>query len=270
MKNAAIHESKSLKTFYLYACIVAILICISLTVKVFFIFQQSLFDPSHDFTVAVLKNKNVKEILAFHTQTPTLEVLMIHDNKIPYDSLAKNYGIAANAYIQPDSDAQLGSDVTTFFWSSILHTATWQTNLTLVDKIRLLLLAKNVTPNNKTVDDISLQNPGPEVNTILSSAFIDQDIATENISIQIINATNIAGFGQRLGRVLTTLGANVVDISTAQNTQGKSTIAYYGNSSYTAQSLEKLLRLSATRMNKQTIANIVITLGTDKSNTIEF
>jgi hypothetical protein len=133
-----------------------------------------------------------------------------------------------------------------------------------------LFLSKSTMTNNKTASTISLQNPGPEDATTITNSLTDQEIADENISMEVINATNITGFGQRLSRVLTNMGANIVDVSTAQNTQKRTTIEYFGDKSYTVSRLEKLLGVTATEITTQPIANIVITIGTDKSHTTEF
>lgn len=268
MKKAAHNESNSLKTFYLYLFIVLVLILISSLIKGFFIFQQSKYNPSHDFTIAVVVQKNVKEVIAFHPQIPSIAILTIQ-NTVPYTSLAKSYGISTDAYIQSNTN-DIPSDVATFMWSSLLHTADWQTNLTAYDKIRLLLFSRDVTVNNKTNNTITLSKESTASDTTVTNALTDQDISDENISIQIINATDITGFGQRLGRVLTNMGANVVDISTAQNTQQKSTIQYFGNETYTVKVLEKLLGIKATKLTRQTIADIIVTLGKDKRNAVQF
>src|SRR5438045_6460371 len=99
MNKAAQHDNKSLKTFYLYAAVVLILICLSLLIKLIYIYQQSRFDPAHDFILAVVQQKSVKEIIAFHPQTPAFSLLLIQENGIPYDQLAKQYGIATDGYI---------------------------------------------------------------------------------------------------------------------------------------------------------------------------
>lgn len=270
MKKAAQTENKSLKTFYLYLFAVILIIIISLLIKGVFIIQQSKFDGSHDFILAVTEQNDVKEIIAFHPQISAISALIIQDNNISYGTLAKDYGIPTDGYIGVKGNSDIGSDVTAFIWSSILYTASWQSNLTAYDKIRLLLFSKSVTTNSKTTEMISLLNPAPDIGTTITNALTDQEIADENISIQIINATNVTGFAQRLGRVLTNMGADVVDVSTAQNTQEKSTIQYFGSQSYTVGRLEKLLGLTAEKITTQPIANIVITLGTDKSNTTKF
>ncbi len=270
MKKAAPTESKSLKTFYLYLLIVIILVGISLIIKGIFIIQQSKFDASHDFTIAITKHEKVKEIIAFHPQVPAISVLAIKDNNVPYSALAKDYGITPDGYIQVGDNTPVGTDVTALMWLSVVHTASWQCNVTIFDKARLLLFSKSVTTNNKSIENISLVSQDPSVETTLTNALTNQSIADENISIQIINATDITGFGQRLSRVLTNMGANIVEVSTAQNTQAKSTIQYYGENSYTISRLQKLLGIKAAEISKQPIADIVITIGNDKHYTTEF
>src|SRR5260221_415334 len=132
-KKTAQQESKSLKTFYLYALAVCLFICISLAIKGFFIVQQSKFDPAHDFTVAVTQGQNVKEVIAFHTQTPSMTILTIEDNNIPYAALAKIYGIGTQGYIQEDGRMSEKSDISSFLWSSILHTTQWRSKFTIID-----------------------------------------------------------------------------------------------------------------------------------------
>ena len=266
MKKTAPTENKSLKTFYLYLFAVILLIAAALFIKGIIIVKDSKFDASHDFALAVTENNDVKEIIAFHPQVPSITVLSIKDNKIPYFVLAKDYGIATDGYIQIANSSDINTDATAFMWSSFLHTDSWQTNLTILDKIRLLLFSKNVTTNNKTVEKISLANQNSTIQTTITNALTDQDIADENISVQIINATDITGFGQRLANVLTTMGANVVEVSTSQNIQKQTTIQYYGDESYTLDRLENLVGVTGTKIETQQIANIIITLGTDKKD----
>lgn len=270
MKQTAQEESKSLKTFYLYVLLVITVVIIALLSKAFLIFQQSKFDGTHDFIIAVTEQNKVKEIISFQPQITSATELVIEDTNISFQSLAKEYGIHPDGYIQVNTNSVIAEDVTAFMWASLGHTADWQSNLTIFDKLRLLLFAKSVAANNKSVDEISLINQTQQNETTLTNALTDQEIADENISIQIVNATDITGFGQRLSRVLTNLGANIVAVTTAQNIQKDSTIQYYGSNSYTVNRLDKLLGIKATKLNSQGIANIVITIGLDKSNTTQF
>jgi hypothetical protein len=270
MKKKSLHENKSLKTVYLYLFVVLLLICISSAVKIYFMYQQSKFDSTHEFVLAIIQQNFVKEIIAFDPENSTISLLDIQDTNLPYKTLAKNYGIVTDGYVSIDPTQNVQTDLNQLIWSSIIHTATWQSNLTALDKFRLLLFSRSVSINNKSVQSISLRNQTPGLNTLISTALNDQDISSENVTIQIINATNVTGLGQRLGKVLTNMGANVVDVSSSDSVQSSSTIAYYGNKSYTSERLQKFLGIKAYTFSKQTIADIVITIGTDKKNTLEF
>jgi len=270
MKKTAHQGNKSLKTVYLYFIIVFIIIFFALILKVIAIYQQSIYDPAHLFVLAVTQQKSVKEIIAFHPETPSLSILLIQDPHINYKNLAKDYGFVTDGYIETQQQINENTDPTSVLWASVMHTVSWQSNLTILDKIRLMLFVKNVSINNKNVEKISLINQTPDLNTTIATALNDQNISSENVTIQIINAANVSGLGQRLGRVLTNMGANVVDVSTSQKIQKKSTIAYFGNETYTVDRLQKFLGIPATKFTKQTIADIIIIIGTDKINTEEF
>ncbi len=270
MKKTESTDSRSLKTFYLYVAVVVTIIIISLIIKGILIIQHSKFNSAHDFVLAVTQNNNVKEIIAFHPQVPAVAVLTIEDVKMPYPTLIREYGITPDAYLQVGNAADVNPDVTAFMWSSVLHTENWQSDLTIIDKVRLTLFAKSVTTNNKTNEAILLAAQAPQMDTTITNALTDQDIADENITIQIINATDISGFGQRLSRTLTNMGANVVEVSTAQNVQNKTTVQYYGDSSYTVNKIQKLLDVKPMSITRQPIANIIITLGTDEQKTKSF
>ena len=261
-------HNKSLKTFYQYALLVLLLILGSLVVRVVFIWQQNLYNPGHHFTVAIVRQGLAKEIISFNPAIPSISVLKIQDAHVAYSTLAKQYGITADAYITSTENSL--PSVSTLLGATAFHGNGVQTNMTFFDSIRLLLLAKNVTANNKITDTIKLAKSNSATNTVIARALTDPDISRESISIQIINATDVSGMGQRLGRVLTNMGANVVDVSTARETQQMTTIAYFGNESYTLQRLEKLLHVKASLLTKQQIANIVITIGENDRDTTTF
>src|SRR6185437_8873865 len=183
MKKTAPTENKSLKTFYLYLVSVLVLIIVALLVKGFFIIRDSRFDPSHDFTLAVLQQQHVKEIVAFHPQVPSIALLTIQDTNDSYVNLAKEYGIATDGYVQVGNESDLNSEMTSFMWQSIMHTESWPSNLTVFDKMRMMLLSKGTTTNNKTTEKVSLKDPSTQETTTITSALTDQEIADENISV---------------------------------------------------------------------------------------
>ena len=151
MKKNTHQEHKSLKTVYIYLFLVFLVICIALAIKVFYTYQQSKYDPSHEFILAITQQKNVKEIIAFHPDTQAISLLEIQDQHVSYTKLAKDYGIATDGYIMTQQQVN-NADITALMWDAIVHTGTWQSDLTILDKFRLLLFTKNVSINNKNIE----------------------------------------------------------------------------------------------------------------------
>jgi hypothetical protein len=272
MKKKAVqtNHDKSLKTFYLYATAVIVVILVSLVIRGIVLYQQNLFNPSRHFTLAVTQKGSVKEIISFNPQIPAVSLLKITDKQVPYASLAEEYGIPSDGYVELDDSSAVTTDTTALTWYAFLHSATLHTNLTFFDTARLFMLSKNVATNNESTTDIALKNQSTQTNTQIMQALTDPDISSESISIQIINASNISGMGQRLGKILTNMGANVVDVSSSQTVQKETAMAYFGDTSFTLDHLKKLLQVTPKKLTTQPIANIVITIGTDQAKTTTF
>jgi hypothetical protein len=94
--------------------------------------------------------------------------------------------------------------------------------------------------------------------------FTDETIVNENKSIQVINGTGVSGFGSKFSRMLTNSGATVISVTTARKEVSKTTITYFGESSYTVEKIEKILKEKAKLLQKKGISDIIITLGKDK------
>jgi nitrogenase molybdenum-iron protein alpha/beta subunit len=155
-------------------------------------------------------------------------------------------------------------------WDAVRNYHAVQTDATIIDYIRLSILSREIITNNKVIRDITLNDKNPENATIIARALNDPTISSESVSIQIINASNISGNGQRLSRVLTNMGANVVDVSTSHTSQNTSQIQYFGERSYTNEQIEKFLGFPVSELQRQPIADIVIILGEDTRNTRKF
>lgn len=263
-------ESKSLKTFYLYSLLVFLLIGISLFLKLIFVIQSSKFDGNHHFTVVVTKDQRVNEIISFSPQVPSLAVLRVKDENVPYSSLGVNHGISSDVQLEVDKAAVLHQDVATTMWNAVTNYNAIKTDATIVDLVRLTLLSREIISNNRVIRDITLNDDKAANNTLIARALNDPSISSESISIKIINASTVSGNAQRLGRVLTNMGANVVEVSTSRSVLDKSKIQYFGERSYTNEKIEQYLGYPVTKLDKQEIADIVIILGEDTKNTKKF
>jgi hypothetical protein len=267
-------DGKSIKTVLIYAAVVLFVIAISLTFKAITIMQQSKFKGEH-FTLAVAQNDTVKEIIVFNPDDSSMSVLTLKGSSIPLAGLPKRLGISPDGQIttkDTSSDLINDEDISQTLLKLGLRYAALKTNLTIFDIGRLSLYAKNLPPNKitiKEVEDTDLAE-NPQLERTLVSFFSDDVVATENISIQIINASGVSGMAQRLEYILLHQGANVVSVTGSQHVQAHSQIKYFGDKTYTLDKINNLLGFTVSKLDKETIAKIVIIIGEDNKNTSIF
>jgi len=269
-KKTATHESsQSLKTFFLYTALVVTVIIISLSIKLFFVIQQSKFDGQHPFVLAVATKGKVDKIIAFHP-AKSIAVLSITGKPVPLASLGKTLAVPFNGKIDVLSNVSSDVGVTNLLTDVVLRYNSIKTDVTVYDLLRFIWLSKNIAATSQTNESIRLPLDDRKIDEIVSQLFTDEAIASENVSIQIINATNTPGMGIRLERVISNMGGNVVAVSTLQKKQLKSKIEYFGEETYTLKRVKSMLSFPVSKLPKETIANIVITIGEDSKNTNAF
>ncbi|HSA83567.1 MAG TPA: LytR C-terminal domain-containing protein [Patescibacteria group bacterium] len=263
MKSRSAHgESNSLKTFFLYFGIVVFLIVISLGVKSYFLLQQSRFDREHEFILALVTDNRVEELLVFHPGDRTVTEVSLEGSSVRLPALGSVVGVLPDAYVTSSQDlASLDA-------KQMLREIAWKfpsvdTNLTIFDAFGLMVTAQRATVNAQDREVITVSKETEAVDQQLNNLFVDDTIFAENISIQIINASDQPGLGRRLERILEHLGANIVAISSARQEEEISTIQYYGKISYTLKKFKKLLNFPIKQIEKKTIADIVIIIGND-------
>lgn len=266
-RNAAQGRNKSLKTFFFYAGIVLFVIIISLTLKAYHIVTKSVFDGNNQFIIALIKGSEVKEVLSFDPHQETVSLLHIRGKPLPVSSLGSTLGVAANSLVQTTTDAEFTKNPTALLTDMLVKPQRFSTSLTIYDSLRLLLLAQQ-----KEVHERSIQLPREQetLDPLMQELFKDKTVSDEDMTIQIINASGVPGLANRLERVLTNKGANVISLRTAHSNLDKSTIAFYGDASVTVDNLLNLLHFSTTQMNREGVANIIITIGEDAKNTNRF
>jgi hypothetical protein len=262
-KKSVEKENGSFKTLFIYAVLVFALITISLVIKAFFIFQQSKFDGQHLFTIAIAKNGKVGEILAFNPSDQSTSLLTITQSNVPLSSLYKIISVVIDAKIDSNSDIPIGTDVTQTITYLIFHFNNLKTDLTVYDLGRFLVLSKNLQVTSLKTKNILLPMEDDDLDTNISGLFTNTTFSTENISIQIINATDISGVGKRLERLLVNMGGNVVSVTTAKKKEQKSIIKYYDKETYTLKKLENFLQFPTMQLANKTIADVTIVIGED-------
>ena len=267
-KKSAPKQKNSLKILIIFIICVSILMFISLTIRTILMIHVSKFQGSHSFSLAIEKQSHVEEIISFDPTADQSTVLQIKNPQNLNDvDLGREFGVIPDERVAVPQDSSIVPDPSTEMNNLFWHINQIKTNITLYDILRLLLFAKSVPLANKRFEVISLPINANDIDKLVSGTLSDNTLAQENISVQVINASGKAGMANRLARVITNLGGDVVSVITAQSVQDHSQIKYFGKQTYTLQKLSYLLKYPESTLDSETIADIVIIIGKDSENT---
>lgn len=263
-KNKKIVESgKGVRTFIIYSIIVILIIIVAVSIKAFFLMEQSLFDGKY-INIAVSKNKKVTGIIGFNAEKNTVSYLYIRNSKLTQNDLLDRLGIIIDAKIDSSSDI-VNKDVIGLLTNAATKNDNTQTDLTFFDLVRLWIITKNSSGNKTIEKEISLPLPDYEIDRNIRSLFMNDLIISESLSIEIINAASLPGEGTKLERALTNEGFNIVSVSTRKEPENKSKIQYTSELSYVVGKLKRILKYPVVKSNEKSIADVVIIIGKDKN-----
>lgn len=250
-----------MRIFWLFSTAVLLLIAISLVFKVYTVVAKSLFDGTHRFTV--VQKSNPIRIYSFAPDVNRIAVLDIATSDVPFETLMNQIKIPIDVTVLTHySDDSVANHLQFLFF----HYNEIQTQMTMIDIARLWLFAQSVDQNERVYKKIDAAALSEEhtFDKIATELFWDDTIADEKQNIQVINASGISGVGNDFARILSNMGGTVISVATGKKDVQKTTIQYYGQSSYTVEKIEKILGKRAVESPKQHISDIIITLGKDE------
>lgn len=270
----------STKLAALFCGIVFLLFCVVGAVKVFSLWQHGSFSGSQDFTLALVpehfKKGQTLQIFAFSPAENTLDIIQVQNApplallgqslKIPIDASIENVHLVSLDHVAASKYLQM----------SIVHQYPRSQDLNIVDMVRLWLLANSIPAHNIQRTDITVL-PAPSqadmlsLDKVLSPLLQDQQITQENLSVQIINASDTEGAGNRLARLLGNIGVNVISVKSANITQKNSTVSFFSKPSYTSDRISHITGFSPLLQKRSnTLFDIIVTIGEDSKDTHVF
>ncbi len=243
-----IHREQSISyTYWVLGFCAVVLLCFLFVGAryVLHLAQTRIFDGEHAFTVAVPTSGDAGHYLILDPQADVVRDISVKQNTYPILSdLTLTHAIDINT---PIDAWQLAS--------SLKEASNGKLNM--LDEWYLMSFFRQAPQVQKaSVDDTSTV-------TVHQSPFLDATFISENQSIQIMNASNVQGAGNRLAQLLTVMGANVVAVQTAVQTVPNTRISTSENTSYTVRKMSRLLGVPVQVSQTNAIADIVITLGLD-------
>ncbi len=249
-RQPAPKQKNSLRTFFLFCAVVGFLIIISLSIKLFTSVKGSIYDPKHNFIVGIT-SPNVFTLYSVNPHEKLLYTLTIitHGKEfIP----GKEIGIIPDVIV---SSATTHTHLREALPSLFLRSG----KLTWFDITRLYLLSNNLEEKKQSVQlaELAKNDYSTDEN------FNDQEILNEQLSVGIVNATGEVGVGARLEKVVESLGATVVSVTTAQRSIKTSAITYTPPLSYSAKRFSTLTHFLLKPASEVGVSDIIIIVGKD-------
>lgn len=251
----------------LFVVLVFGLIILSVIFKFLLLIRNSKFDGTHRFTIDFV-TKTSSNIISFSPQNKSISLLKINGNitdknisgflEIPVDVIIYNYGNGLD-------NSKISSSLWRLFFDLDKHP-----DLNRYDVFRLALYAQTVSKSSVYEKNISADDSEEAKQALVSNLFQDTTINQENVSVEIINATNVYGLGNRLADLITRIGGNVVLVSSSDSASKYSKILYLKNKTYTVEKLGSFLGIIPQKSSQNGIADVIIIIGQDKLGNLNF
>ncbi|MBI2028769.1 MAG: LytR C-terminal domain-containing protein [Candidatus Levybacteria bacterium] len=266
-KKKHLRKKNNTKVAIIFVGFVVFIIAISLVSKLILIVRQSQFDDRQRFTMTVSDSKSTR-VFSFSPMSRSMSILKLNES-LDSKTLSKSLAIPVDAFVLEKS-LEIDQKLDSILLKMILNYSKLQTNLTILDILKLFAFAKQLPESGIYERTISQDLSKDRVDNIVGELFKDELIAKDRKTIQIINATDVAGLGNRLARLITNMGGDVILVATGNDLKRSSIISYVDEKGYTVERLSKILNFKTAKISDGTIADITIMIGEDNIESLPF
>lgn len=268
MKKPRRYKAESnIKLAFLFFAFIFSAVFVSFLIKGILIAKTSIYDGSGRFNLQVSNSKD-SGIISFSKPSGTISILKI-DGDSKDINLGQLLGIPIDGFLK-SSSLDLDLKVSYILSQSLLKYRSFpETNLTIFDILRLFLFSRSVSKDSVKTQSISPKLSVSKIDKVLYRFFNDEVIEKDADTIEIINGTDVLGLGNRLARVITNMGGDVIVVKTAESTQDLSLISYTKKDN-TVRRLGKFLKFKSARREDKALADITIVIGKDHLSSLSF
>ncbi|MBI2621529.1 MAG: LytR C-terminal domain-containing protein [Candidatus Levybacteria bacterium] len=251
-------KPKSLNLALYFGFFVFLIVAASFIFKVIEEIGKSKFDGDNRFTVAVL-GEDGANIISISPKDNSLTRVHVLGTVSP--ATLRNLSIPIYSYVKPESE--ISGSAKLYFVKMLFNKRSLETDLGIFDLLKLSFYSLR-TPQEKLKEEV-LSVEEIDQYFLSSSLFVDDRISSEKVKIQITNATNVSGLGNKIAKILTNMGANVVLVNSSKETESKSKIIYR-EESYSLEKTSQILGISTQKGETGSISDIIIIVGEDKED----
>jgi hypothetical protein len=261
-KESALSNTRIAIVFFVF---LSFIIGISLIFKIVNVIERGQFDGYRRFTLVVTNGKNIK-VISLSPNLKNIVVFKLKDNLNPLEA-GKLLEVPIDGYVTLNS-LNINQKISSLFMNTVFKYNSLKTNLTIIDLLKLTMFARTIPESSiseTTIEDLN----NLELNG-LSRLVSDDLIEKDNKTIKIINGTDVGGLGNRLAKLITNMGGNVIMVVTSDSPRPVSEISYIDEKSYTIEKLQKVLGYKVTKAGNDAVSDVTIVIGEDKINSLIF
>jgi hypothetical protein len=259
--------SSNTKIAVIFFVILAFFVGISLIVKIIIVIRAGQYDSSKRFTLSITNGREV-EAISINPISKNIEIFKLNNHNVKSTEVGRLLKIPIDGYIE-SSLLDLNQKISPLFLNAIFKYNSLKTNLTIIDFLKLVMLARTIPENSVNITMVK-DADGLISDKVIDNLVSDPLIERDHQTVRIINGTDVVGFGNRLARLITNMGGNVILVVTENNPIKKSTIEYIDKKTYTVERLQKILGYETIKKTKNVMSDVTITIGEDKINSAPF
>ena len=233
-----------------FVVLVGGVIFLSLILRIFFLLKESKFDGSSHFTLQLSEQGGRVQYISFSPQNSSIGILTFKNTSFPLE-------IPIDA--KTSSTSEIESKNLKPFFLKMMFDFRNQKEVNFIDFFRFFIFSQTIKENAISQVLISQYSDKAKVDSITSTFFVDPRIQEEKLNIEVINATEVYGLGNKLANLISNTGANVVLVSTGD--LKKVSLIEYSEPSYTVEKLSKILKFKKIKTSKKSLADVTLIIG---------
>lgn len=250
LRANALKTSGNLHFAVFFVVLVGGIILLSLILRIFFLLKESKFDGSSHFALQLNEQRERVQYISFSPQDSHIGILTFKNapfsSEIPIDAKTSSTLEIESKNLKPSL-------------LKMMFDFRNQKEVNFVDLFRLFIFSQTIKENTISQILISQYSDKAKVDSIISAFFVDPRIQDEKLNIEVINATEVYGLGNKLANLISNTGANVVLVSTGD--LKKVSLIEYSEPSYTVDKLSKILKFKKIKVSKKSLADITLIIG---------
>jgi hypothetical protein len=261
-KETMLSNTKIAIVFFAF---LAFVVAISFIFKFIIVLKNGKFDGSRSFIFSVSNGKNI-ETISLSPRLRNITVFKFEDN-VGTSEAGRLLEIPIDGTIASGS-LDLNQKIKSISLKTIINYNNLKTNLTFLDLLRIALFVESIPENS--IDTKIVKTGGLGQDKALENLINDPFIEKDHQTIQIVNGTSVSGLGNRLAKLITNIGGNVILVMTDNNPRKRSVITYINKKTYTVERLQRILEYEVVKDLDNAMSDVTIIIGEDRISSNPF